>query len=198
MRTIERQLLTAEKLGVLAAWLGTPADPGAILARLGARALQPDARPGLGRHDRPRLRGHDPELRVLPSRSDDLIDASWDVLAVEDRHPRAGDAGRRLQPPGLDPLGHRRGRGRLRRGGRHRRRADRPRWRDRAVADRRGDPLRRRRAQDGAGRVHRPRRPGPGLRAPITSPRVAGRAKPAASRDPAASSEASWRTTSIG
>ena len=37
------------------AWLGSPADLGGDLGRLGAGALQPDARPGLGRHDRPRL-----------------------------------------------------------------------------------------------------------------------------------------------
>ena len=63
------------------------------------------------------------EYSRTPGRA--IIDAKWDVLASQDRHPRAGDAGRRLQPAGLDALGHRRGRGRLRRRGRHRRRADR-------------------------------------------------------------------------
>ena len=95
--------------------------------RLGARPLQPDARPGLGRHDRPRLRGHDPELRILPEPVGRPDRRELGRPRLEDRYPRAGHADRRLQPPGLDPLGHRRGRGRIRRGGRQRGRADRPR-----------------------------------------------------------------------
>ncbi len=55
MRLMERQLLTAEKLSALAAWLGSPADLGGDLGRLGAGSVQSNARPGIGRHDRPRL-----------------------------------------------------------------------------------------------------------------------------------------------
>ena len=53
--SMERKLLTAEKLSALAAWLGSPADPDVDLECVGAGAVQRDARPGLGRHDRPRL-----------------------------------------------------------------------------------------------------------------------------------------------
>jgi alpha-mannosidase len=81
MRTIERQLLAAEKLGVLAAWLGKPADVGAILAAW---------EPALFNQTHDLASGvmtdhvYEDTIRSYEysrSRSDDLIDASWDVLA---------------------------------------------------------------------------------------------------------------------
>ena len=163
--------------------------------RLGARAVQPDARPGLGRHDRPRLRGHDPELRVrrTPVGRPDRRELERPRLA--DRHPRAGDPDRRLQPAGLDALGRRRGRGRLRRGGRRRGRADRPGRRGRAgrrssrrpdtpTADsrRRGSP-----SSPGTSR--------PWATPPITPPRASRPAAPSPDAPPRP--RPSWRTTSI-
>ena len=55
MRLMERQLLTAEKLSALGGLARVARRPGRHLGRLGAGPLQPDARPGLGRHDRPCL-----------------------------------------------------------------------------------------------------------------------------------------------
>ena len=65
MRIDEQKILTAEKLGALAACMGFARRSGCDLECVGAGALQRDARPGVGRHDRSRLRRHRPKLRVL-------------------------------------------------------------------------------------------------------------------------------------
>ena len=62
MRVMERKLVTAETLGALAHWLGSPCDDSALWRALGARALQRDPRPVLRRHDRPCLRRHRAQL----------------------------------------------------------------------------------------------------------------------------------------
>ena len=114
MRIMERQLLTAEKLSALAAWLGSPADLDGIWAGWEPVLFNQDARPGVGRHDRPRLRGHDPQLRVrqAPGRRDHRCQVGRPRL--EDRHARAGGARGRVQSPRLAAVGRRRGRRRLR------------------------------------------------------------------------------------
>jgi alpha-mannosidase len=82
MRTIERQLLTAEKLGVLAAWQGRPADPAAILAAWEPALFNQthDLASGVMTDHvyEDTIRGYEYSL----SRSNELIDASWDVLAA--------------------------------------------------------------------------------------------------------------------
>ena len=112
---------------MLAGWLGTPADPAAILAAWEPALFNQthDLASGvmtdhvyedtIRSYEYSRRRSDDPDRRELGR------------PRVADRYPRAGDADRRLQSAGLDALGRRRGRGRLRRGGRRRGRADRPR-----------------------------------------------------------------------
>ena len=74
---------------------------------------------------------------------------------------------------------------------------DRPRRPGRAGPDPRVDPIRRRRTEDGADRLHRPRRPRPGIRHLSRRP---GPSTPASRPRPgdAARPRSSWRTTSIG
>ena len=55
---LERRCSRPRSSARSADWLGAPADPRRPLAGLGARAVQRDTRPRLGRHDRPRLRRH--------------------------------------------------------------------------------------------------------------------------------------------
>jgi alpha-mannosidase len=89
MRTIERQLLLAEKLGALAAWLGQPADPDTILAAWEAALFNQthDLASGVMTDHvyEDTIRGYE----YTRHRSDDLIDASWDVLAsrIDSREP---------------------------------------------------------------------------------------------------------------
>ena len=56
MRLMEQKLLTAEKFSSLPAIIVSLADVNGLWAGVGTGALQPDARPGLGRHDRSRVR----------------------------------------------------------------------------------------------------------------------------------------------
>jgi alpha-mannosidase len=82
MRTIERQLLTAEKLGAIAGWLGTPANPGAILAAWEPALFNQthDLASGVMTDHvyEDTIRGYEYSLR----RSNELIDASWSALAA--------------------------------------------------------------------------------------------------------------------
>ncbi len=81
MRTIERQLLMAEKLGVIAGWLGTPADPREILAAWEPALFDQthDLASGVMTDHvyEDTIRSYEYSRR----RSDILIGASWDVLA---------------------------------------------------------------------------------------------------------------------
>ena len=115
---MERQLLTAEKLGALAGWLGSPADPAAILA-----AWEPvlfnethDLASGVMTDHVYEDTVRSYEYVEPPGRRADRSPRMGRARA-RDRHPRAGSAGGRLQPAGMAALGHRRGRGRLRRSG---------------------------------------------------------------------------------
>ena len=89
MRTIERQLLAAEKLGVLAGWLGTPADPAAILAAWEPALFNQthDLASGVMTDHvyEDTIRSYEYSRR----RSEVLIDASWNVLAsrIDTRGP---------------------------------------------------------------------------------------------------------------
>jgi alpha-mannosidase len=80
MRTIERKLLIAEKLGVLAAWLGTPSEPSAILAAWEPALFNQthDLASGVMTDHvyEDTIRSYEYSRR----RSDELIDASWNVL----------------------------------------------------------------------------------------------------------------------
>ena len=88
MRTIERKLAHGGEARRHRRLAGCSGRLAATLARLGAGALQRDARPGLGRHDRPRLRGHDPQLRVLRSPGRRADRRGLGRPRREDRHPR--------------------------------------------------------------------------------------------------------------
>jgi alpha-mannosidase len=82
MRTIERQLLAAEKLGAIAAWQGKPADPAAILAAWEPALFNQthDLASGVMTDHvyEDTIRSYEYSLR----RANKLIDASWDVLAA--------------------------------------------------------------------------------------------------------------------
>ncbi len=82
MRTIERQLLTAEKLGAIAGWLGQPADPKAILAAWEPALFNQthDLASGVMTDHvyEDTIRGYEYSLR----RSNELIDASWNAIAA--------------------------------------------------------------------------------------------------------------------
>jgi alpha-mannosidase len=89
MRTIERQLLNAEKLGAIAAGLGTPADPAAIVAAWEPALFNQthDLASGVMTDHvyEDTIRGYEYSLR----RSNELIDASWDAIAsrIDTRGP---------------------------------------------------------------------------------------------------------------
>ncbi len=106
---MERQLLTAEKLSTIAAWLGSTADPGSILATW---------EPVLFNQTHDLASGvmtdlvYDDTIRsyeYAKRRSEELIDSRLGGPGVADRHARPGCGRRRVQSPGVDPLGHRRG-----------------------------------------------------------------------------------------
>jgi alpha-mannosidase len=82
MRIIERQLLTAEKLGAIAAWLGRPADPAAILAAWEPALFNQthDLASGVMTDHvyEDTIRGYEYSLR----RSNELIAASGDAIAA--------------------------------------------------------------------------------------------------------------------
>ena len=171
MRVMERQLLTAEKLSDVAAWLGSPADPAAILA-----AWEPvlfnqthDLASGV-------MTDHVYEDTIrsyeyAERRSDDDHRRELGCPRLADRQPGAGDSGRRLQPAGMARSESPRSKSasakgaspgstyRSRRPGRAGRRSS-------------NQPVSRRRAEDGAGRVHRPRRARPGIRTYHAEPKV--------------------------
>ncbi len=89
MRTIERQLLAAEKLGVIAGWLGTPADPAEILGAWEPALFNQthDLASGVMTDHvyEDTIRSYEYARR----RSEILIDASWNVLAsrIDTRGP---------------------------------------------------------------------------------------------------------------
>ncbi len=89
MRTIERQMLAAEKLGAIAGWLGKPADPAAILAAWEPALFNQthDLASGVMTDHvyEDTIRGYEYSRR----RSDDLIDASWEALSgrIDTRGP---------------------------------------------------------------------------------------------------------------
>ena len=107
-RELERLLTTAEKLGVLLHWLaiaGRRRDP---LARLGADALQPDARPDVRRDDRSRLRRLDPRLRFLATHRRRRGPGPVAERFGRDRHAGRGHPDRGVQHAGLAAHGYRR------------------------------------------------------------------------------------------
>jgi alpha-mannosidase len=91
MRVMERQLLTAEKLSTIAAWLGSPADPGAILATWDPVMFNQthDLASGVMTDHvyEDTIRSYEYAKR----RSDELIDSRWEVLAsrIDTRGPGA-------------------------------------------------------------------------------------------------------------
>ncbi len=82
MRVMERQLLTAEKLSTIAAWLGSPADPGAILGTWEPVLFNQthDLASGVMTDHvyEDTIRSYEYAKR----RSDEIIDSRWEVLAA--------------------------------------------------------------------------------------------------------------------
>ncbi len=82
MRTIERQLLAAEKLGAIAGWLGKPADPAAILAAWEPALFNQthDLASGVMTDHvyEDTIRSYEYSRR----RADELIAASWEAIAA--------------------------------------------------------------------------------------------------------------------
>ncbi len=91
MRVMERQLLTAEKLSTIAAWLGSPADPASILGTWEPVLFNQthDLASGVMTDHvyEDTIRSYEYAKR----RSDELIDSRWEVLAsrIDTRGPGA-------------------------------------------------------------------------------------------------------------
>jgi alpha-mannosidase len=89
MRVMERQLLTAEKLSTIAAWLGSPADPGSILGTWEPVLFNQthDLASGVMTDHvyEDTIRSYEYAKR----RADEIIDSRWDVLAsrIDTRGP---------------------------------------------------------------------------------------------------------------
>ena len=180
---MERQLLTAEKLSALAAWLGSPRRSGGDLARWEPVLFN---------------QTHDLASGVM---TDHVYDDT--IASYEYRHaPRRRDhrlamggprrrgstpAGRARRSSSSTPLGWPRTdiaevERRLRRRRRRRRRGDRPRRAEPCRSRSSSRPAMRRRPEDGACCVRRARRPRAWATRSITSPRAAGSVR----RSPAA------------
>ncbi len=164
MRLMEEQLLTAEKLSVLAAWLGSPADLDGIWAGWEPVLFNQthDLASGV-------MTDHVYEDTIrsyefAKRRAEAIIDAKWDVLTskIDTRGPGAPSVVfNTLGWPRSDIAELRMSASA--KGGAAGDCLDRTQTVPSAVSDPRIDPLRRRRSQDGSRRVHRRRCAGIGI-----------------------------------